>query len=110
MTLTSSTAPCRQGKAPLILLAAGALAFFLAELRQPALARAGEPVAPSAGMFLIAGQQMQDPRFRKSVVLITHYGAQGAKKLSEKSWYSLIRSGLEKNLKDHLEILPAPPA
>ncbi|MCE9507499.1 MAG: double-strand break repair helicase AddA [Alphaproteobacteria bacterium] len=37
------------------------------------------------------------------------YGAQGSKKLSDKSWYSLIRSGLEKNLKGQLEIIPVTP-
>jgi len=37
------------------------------------------------------------------------YGAQNSKNRSEKSWYSLIRSGLEKNLKDRLEIIAPPP-
>ena len=37
------------------------------------------------------------------------YGTQGAKTLSEKSWYSLIRAGLEKNLQDQLEIIPVSP-
>ncbi|TAL37440.1 MAG: double-strand break repair helicase AddA [Alphaproteobacteria bacterium] len=33
------------------------------------------------------------------------YGAQNADKSSEKSWYSLIRKGLEENLKDEIETL-----
>ena len=33
------------------------------------------------------------------------YGAQNADRSSEKSWYSLIRKGLEENLKDEIEVL-----
>lgn len=37
------------------------------------------------------------------------YGAQNAKTRSEKSWYSLIRKGLETYLKDELEVIPVVP-
>ncbi len=38
----------------------------------------GLKIDPAQGVFLVANKEMPDPRFYQSVILITHYGADGS--------------------------------
>ncbi len=55
----------------------GAAVFFVspaADAEGPGV----ESERPTPGVFLVAEEGMKDPRFRRTVILLTHFGSQGA--------------------------------
>lgn len=60
------------------LLAPALLTVLVAALPGRPLPVRSRPSEPAAGMLLIADRGLTDPNFAESVVLLTHYGAEGA--------------------------------